>query len=145
MLSDGQRRKFFALFNRAWQDWAARHGQDPADADARDTWRRDQLEIAAGVRSIRALGAGLDFNRVMAHFEAVIGDSIYWQQRLSQQAIAYVRHAIGDPGLSADYLLGVARQSLSDPTLSDLSQLSEAVLKRLIRFLAIDKKRRARF
>jgi hypothetical protein len=65
-----------------------------ADRIAKDKWYRAQLHACLGIwttKQIRGLPA---FRRLMAHFEALVGESFYWQQQLATGDERQIRESV---------------------------------------------------
>lgn len=54
-----------------------------ADRIARERWYRSQLHACLGIWTTKQLVGLPAFRRLMAHFEAIVGESFYWQQQLA--------------------------------------------------------------
>ena len=126
------------LVARAWTRHAEGEGINPKDKAARETWYREQLNAAANVESSKDLNAGRDFNLVMAHFETLCGDDIYWLLKLTTSDENRLRHAVQaiarDLDLddayiraTAGYVLRREITSLSDCTAAELQKVRIAL------------------
>jgi hypothetical protein len=136
MMTPRQQGIFRTLVKRAWEKAVAAHGWKFANATqeraAKDAWYRSQLHDELGVFTTKQLSAHDDYAKLCAVFEALVGDSIYWQLRAHGGKDAEQRrrllHAIKDlcaqHDLDENYARGIARQSLkaeSTPLLDTLS------------------------
>jgi len=54
-----------------------------ADRIAKDKWYRSQLHACLGIWTTGQVSSLGQFRRLMAHFEAQVGESFYWQQQLA--------------------------------------------------------------
>ena len=121
-MTDKQRIAFFRVFSRACD----RQGVPP---DEREAWRHEIVREACGVPSLKAVGSGADFDRLMAHVSRLAedhGEAIRWGtaegRRLAKMAEACARQcfeiAQAIPDLAercapdpVDYLRGVLAQA----------------------------------
>lgn len=83
---------------------------------ARRYWYESELLHATGKKTTKACDAKRDFTKAMAHFEALIGESIYWQLKLhgdDARRIAWnIRELCRANEVEEDYMRGMARQML---------------------------------
>lgn len=76
-----QTKSYRPLVGRAWRAYCYRECiTDSTDASKED-WYRAELLKACGVNSSTLLDPRAGFERAMAWFEAIVGDSTYWQLR----------------------------------------------------------------
>ncbi len=159
-----QQGKFRRLVDAAWKAHAGRHqglnADWRADHPKRDAWYRQELRAATGLHADRDLLRACrlrvpeekssttdcnqweDFNRLMAHFEAlVMGGSIYWQMRLQNgprdYVIAAVRKAVPEvlgteSWLEPLYLEVIAQKTLKLPVRPRLWYLSKDQLRNVV-------------
>jgi hypothetical protein len=126
---------FRPLVEQAW----AKHCQlnrlpaSPAeDANpAYRAWYEDELEAATnGKRSTSFCDRKRDFTKAMAHFEIIVGESIFWQTRLygdDARRIAWnIRDVCRENLVEENYMRGMAKKAMGlfpeDP-LPDLDSL----------------------
>ena len=90
-MTDKQRIAFFKVFQQA----AERQGIPPGE---REVWRHEIVREACGVPSLKAVGSGADFDRLMAHVSRLAeshGEAIRWGtaegRRLAAMAEACAR------------------------------------------------------
>lgn len=102
------------LVKRAWSAYCASNHTSEKDKLARDRWYRATLHEAAGVYTTKDCNKKGDFERAMAGFEAVIGDSIYWQTRADEGPLRRARNALAklmrQHDIEENYVGGIARQ-----------------------------------
>jgi hypothetical protein len=120
--SRSQQGIYRSLVDGAWSSHCASAAGDPADRLAKDSWTRDQLQVATGRRSTTDLDGGADFDDACAHFERIGDLGIHWQiaqlagrlKRLKFVARranpAWLRQFHSDADLQS-YCLGIARQA----------------------------------
>jgi len=140
LLTNGQWYAIFPLFAAAWQAHCAASGQRASDGAAREQWRHEQLRTVLGLESMKDIPRSGDaYPLWMAHLEVIAGNGIYWQNRCHGAATRPLIHGLIDRidelGIEQRYFLGIARQSLRLPDLTDLSTLSAAQLFGLRRLL----------
>ena len=151
MLTPAQQGLFRPLVSRAWQSHCRRHGLDAADRTAQRAWYETQLLEACEVRSSSDLDQKRDFEAAMEHFEAIVGDSIYWAMRRHRgdaRRIAFqIRGLCEEHEIDESYMRGIARQALHlghDAALPELGTLTPEELITIIRALKIHLRRVAR-
>jgi hypothetical protein len=134
--SRAQQGLFRPIVNTAWAGHATAQGLDPKDKDARRAWYEDELEKAIGIRSTSDADPRADFEKAMAHFEAITGEGIYWNLRLHKGDRRRILHQLqqlaDEYDLDERYLQGIAKQSLKAETLPDLDQLTAEHLLRIL-------------
>ena len=149
--SPRQQGPFRALVKSAW-DAHCKASAIPVrpwrktDAEA-DTWYRDQLRECLGTETTAACDRGRDYDTVMAHFEALIGESYEWQWRRFRGDKTRIVHAIQSECLAydvdEDYMRGIARQALQTDDLPELHNMPEDML-RILLFALVKHLRRCR-
>lgn len=116
----GQQKHYRPLVDQAWEahckrDSAARNAADK-DA-AKRAWYEDELKAATGKTSSVHCDRKRDFTHAMAHFEAIVGDSIFWQMRLygdDARRIAWnIQEVCRENDVDEIYMRGMARKCLS--------------------------------
>jgi hypothetical protein len=131
----GQQGHFRPLVAAAW----SRHSQlaklpeSPADKEMNRTfrnWYEEELKAATGKPSSVHCDRKRDFTRAMAHFEVIVGESIFWQTRLygdDARRIAWnIREIVRANEVEEDYMRGMARRMLrlaDDRPLPTLDQM----------------------
>jgi len=151
-LSKGQQNMFWKEFQRAWRGYCDVSGQDPDDAAARDAWRRDAIRRATGASSLKAVGRGGAFDRLMIDLAAAAGDfalaaniEVNQAERIRFRCADCARQICeidGRAGLETDeerwrYVAGVAAQAYRGRAWLDIP---EADLARV--FMMLDTYRR---
>lgn len=141
--SPGQHGHYRPLVERAWQIHAQRNGLvvtgdlfDGPHSEIRNPdsvfrhWYEDELEAATGKRSTTQCDRKRDFTKAMAHFEAIVGDSIYWNTRLygdDARRIAWnIQEVVHNNDVDEHYMRGMARNCLGllpDDPLPDLAEM----------------------
>ncbi|HWM26555.1 MAG TPA: hypothetical protein VNP98_17190 [Chthoniobacterales bacterium] len=94
-------------------------------------WYEAELEAATGETSTTKLDRKRDFTAAMAHFETIVGESIYWNMRLhgdDARRIAFNLQEVcqGDE-VNEDYMRAIARRVKGlheDDPLPELAQMS---------------------
>lgn len=101
-------------------------GVDKA-ATERD-WYENELRIATGETSTTKLDRKRDFTAAMAHFETIVGESIYWNMRLhgdDARRIAFnLREVVQENDVDEVYMRAMARRMLR---LADDDHLPELI------------------
>ena len=148
MLTPAQQGLFRPLVERAWQSHCRLQGLPAGDKTARREWYETQLLEACEVRSSSDLDPKRDFEAAMEHFEALVGDSIYWAMRRhggDARRIAWqIRDLCRAHDIDERYMRGIARQALrlgADAPLPELLTLAPADLVTIIRALRIHLRR----
>jgi hypothetical protein len=117
--SKGQQGKYRPLINQAWAKYASANRLSPTDRAAREFWYRGELKVGCGVTSSNNLSASDGFERAMAHFESICGDSIYWQLQYFNGDRRRINHAASSAGhqveYSEAYICGAATRILKRP------------------------------
>jgi hypothetical protein len=108
---------------------------------ARREWYERELAAATGKKSSEQCNAGKDFEKAMAHFEAIAGDSIEWQLKLytgdARRILHEIRDLVRHHDLDEDYARGIARQALKLDALPDITELDAKDLVVVLRALKI--------
>jgi len=111
---DQQVKVYRPMVKRAWAAYSRSQGIHPKDKIAWNAWYRATLHEGVGVYSTCQCNPGADFENAMAAFEAVIGDSIYWQLKAAGGPLKRTRHALDqlmrEHYIEEDYVSGVSRQ-----------------------------------
>lgn len=134
-----QQPEFQRLWKLAWTAFCESEGEAGlalfADKDAKDAWYRDQMERATGHRSSKDCNPGRDYDRAMAHFEAIAGCDVKWNLKLyggdAKRMLHAVRKNANACGVDELYLRGVARQMLGTADLPELHTVPPEVLVRI--------------
>lgn len=117
----GQQGHFRPLVEDAWNRHCqlARLPESPANKETNPafrSWYEDELKSATGKPSSVYCDRKRDFTRAMAHFEAIVGESIFWQTRLygdDARRIAWnIREIVRANEVDEDYMRGMARRML---------------------------------
>ena len=116
----GQQRKYRPLVEAAWTKHCEleRLPASPADDDnkAFRSWYEEELQEATGKPSTTFCDRKRDFTRAMAHFEAIVSESIYWQCRLygeDARRIAWnIREICSANEVDEEYMRAMARRML---------------------------------
>jgi len=131
------------MVTRAWEATCKANSGTVRDRVARELWYRGELIECLGKDSTKTASQTRDFERVMSHFEAILGDSIYWQMQAFRGDAKRIVHEISaiceNSGLDEDYLRGIARQALrfeAPPQLIDLSPDQLLIILRAARIHA---------
>ena len=103
-------------------------------------WYEAELEAATGETSTTRLDRKRDFTAAMAHFETIVGESIYWNMRLfgdDHRRIAFnlqeaVRGAVAEDLVTEDYMRGIARRVKGLEEDDPLPPLSEMTTEELL-------------
>jgi hypothetical protein len=135
------------LVQQAWEAHAKRNGlavtgdlfADPQTA-IRDpnfrAWYEDELEAATGKRSTCQCDRKRDFTKAMAHFEAIVGDSIFWQMKLhgdDARRIAWnIREVVRQNDVDEVYMRGIARRMLRLEDADPLPELEQMQYRELL-------------
>lgn len=125
---------FRPLVDQAWLRHCAiakiaPHPYDENLAGCR-TWYEAELEAATGETSTTKLDRRRDFTAAMAHFETIVGESIYWNMRLygdDARRIAFnLREVVQANEVDEVYMRAMARRMLrlhDDDPLPELSDM----------------------
>lgn len=120
-----QQINFRALVAIAWKRHCALAHVAPSDKAAKETWYRENLHAAAGISTTKDASPTRDFVPIMAHFEAIGGEGIYWQQRVSGDDLRRKRYAldelITEYDVDTDYVIGIARRNYDTARLETLN------------------------
>lgn len=100
-------------------------------------WYEAELFTATGQHSTKDLNAGRDYELAMAHFEALVGESLQWQMKAARGDARRILHALDqireDHGIGEPYLRAVAARVIAKRwPHSEPPQLAELSLKELI-------------
>lgn len=137
-----EQRLFRPLVDKAWARYSALERVAPGSKIERDAWYRAQLQKVAGITSTTQANRTTHFGELMAHFEAIVGDSIYWQTQLAESRLRRVRWALDkvcrEHDVEENYVAGIALQMFGTRDLSRLGpdQL-EAIIAALKRELGL--------
>jgi hypothetical protein len=132
--SSGQQGHYRPLVEAAW----AKHCQlqrlpeSPADKKTNPAfraWYEDELKEATGKPSTEFCNRKRDFTNAMAHFEIIVGESIFWQMKLhgdDARRIAWnIRDLAAANEVDEQYMRGMARNALGLLPTDPLPQLDE--------------------
>ena len=141
-LSHTQQVMFRTLVAKAWQAFCKAEHLDPRDRVAMDTWRRQQMHAAVGVFSTKDASKTRDFVPLMARFEIILGEDIYWQGRLEGEPLRRLLHELGElvrkHDVEPDYPGRIAVQMFDQRRFDKLdAKQVEAVLIALKRHLGL--------
>lgn len=137
--SKAQQGHYRPLVDQAWLRHCATakiapHPYDDSLAICR-VWYEAELEAATGETSTTRLDRKRDFTTAMAHFETIVGESIYWNCRLygdDARRIAFnLREVCTNFDIDEEYMRGVARRMLrlhEDDPLPALEQMTDEQL-----------------
>lgn len=125
-----------AAWKRACQlDPALLQGGVDKAATERD-WYENELLIATGETSTTKLDRKRDFTAAMAHFETLVGESIYWNMRLhgdDARRIAFnLREVVQENEVDEDYMRAMARRMLRLDETDHLPELGEMTSEQLL-------------
>jgi hypothetical protein len=102
------------LVTGAWETHCAAEGIDPKDKIAKDAWYRAQLHECLGVWTTKQCNPTAHFRKACAHFEAIIGKSIFWQMQVAGGDIRTARHGLQtlaeEHDIDSAYIAGIAHQ-----------------------------------
>lgn len=137
--SQAQHGRFRPMVEAAWQRSCA---LDPTllqgvDKDAtKRAWYEAELEAATGETSTTKLDRKRDFTDAMAHFEALVGESIFWQMRQhgdDARRIAFnLREIVQQNDVDEVYMRAMARRMLRIPDDEPLPELGKMTYEQLI-------------
>lgn len=134
--SRAQQPEFRKLVKAAWLEHCRAENAVAADKAAERTWYEAQLFEATGAGSSSDCNAGRDYDRAMAHFEAVAGAEVKWNLRIfdgdAKRILHGIREVSEEHALDQDYLRGVAKRMLRRDDLPELHTLSREVLIRIL-------------
>lgn len=100
-LTGRQQRVYRPLVESAWAAYcrheaptelAAQHLRE--DRFARDKWYRSEIHACLGIWTTKQVRGLSSFRRLMAHFEALVGESFYWQQQLATGDERQIRESV---------------------------------------------------
>ncbi len=140
--STKQQIMFRTLVARAWKAHCKAERLDPANGAAMDTWRRQQMHAAVGVFSTKDASKTRDFVPLMARFEVILGEDIFWQRRVEGDGLRRRLHELGElvgkHDVEPDYPGRIAVQMFDQRRLDKLdAKQVEAVIIALKRHLGI--------
>lgn len=88
-LTGRQQRVYRPLVEAAWAVSCRREAPTELAANrlredrvAKNTWYRSELHACLGIWTTNQIRGLTQFRRLMAHFEALVGESFYWQEQL---------------------------------------------------------------
>ena len=141
-LSTKQQIMFRTLVARAWAAFCRAEHLDARDRTAMDTWRRQQMHAAAGIYSTRDASPTRDFVPLMARFEIILGEDIYWQRRVEGDGLRRRLHELGElvrkHDVEPDYPARIARQMFDTHRIETLQESQvDALIIALKRHLGI--------
>jgi hypothetical protein len=145
--SRAQQGPFRQLVEHAWSVECKQTRRDPLDKAARRFWYEEQLLAACGQRSTSDCNHTRDYEAAMAHFEALAGDSFYWQLRQysgdRRRILHEVRALAAEFECPEEYMLAIARRALSRENLqpAQLLELGSEQLLTILRALKIQVRR----
>jgi hypothetical protein len=124
-----------AAWKRACQlDATLLQGADKAAT--KRVWYENELEVATGKRSTLDLDRKRDFTAAMAHFETIVGESIYWNMRLygdDARRVAFnLREICRESDVDEDYMRSMARRMLRLSPTQPLPELGQMSYQQLI-------------
>lgn len=121
MLSEGQRYKYFELFNRAWIAHCEQEGKSPNSRSEETDFRRQINLETTQCYSIKEMNQTTDFDKVMLEL-AIIAFDEFWINRLSSAAERRIRWILKNQfipdleylthqAISWDYIKGICTQA----------------------------------
>lgn len=134
--SRSQQGEFRKLVRAAWEGHCRTEGGAAQDKAAERTWYAGELRAATGHESSTACNGARDYERAMAHFEALAGTGVKWGLRVfggDAKRMLHALHAAGaGPEVDEDYLRGVARRMLKRDDLPELHTLPRETLVAIV-------------
>lgn len=147
----GQQGRFRPLVEQAWRAHSERYGRtttgslfptddskaaQKAEQAAFRQWYEDELESCTGNRTTAACDRRRDFETVMAHFEQIAGNSIYWTTRVygaDARRVAWnIQEICRSNEVDEDYMRGMARRMLRLDETSPLPALEQMTYQQLV-------------
>jgi hypothetical protein len=122
----------------AWERHCALTNSPFTDHDSPSfrAWYEAELEAATGETSTTKLDRKRDFTDAMAHFEALVGESIFWQMRQhgdDARRIAFnLREIVQQNDVDEVYMRAMARRMLRIPDDEPLPELGKMTYEQLI-------------
>jgi hypothetical protein len=99
-------------------------------------WYEDELESCTGNRTTADCDRRRDFETLMAHFEQIVGDSIYWTQRVygaDARRVAWnIQEICRANEVDEDYMRGIARRMLRLDETAPLPALEQMTYQQLV-------------
>lgn len=116
----GQQKHYRPLVDQAWAKHCERNPavlREAVDkAAARGAWYEEELKEATGKPSTSFCDRKRDFTKAMAHFEAILGESIFWQMRLygddARRIVWNIQELVRVNEVDEQYMRGIARRML---------------------------------
>ena len=146
--SRAQQGQFRPLVEQAWYFDCKRTKRDPLDKAGRRFWYEEELMEATGKHSTAECDQKRDYEDAMAHFEAIVGASIYWQMRRLSGDRRRILHEVQQLAqkfdCDDDYMRGIARQALKRETIPEWRDLGPEDLLCILRALKIQVRRQER-
>lgn len=139
--SPAQHGRFEPMVSAAWDRERALKNLPPEPFDrehnpAHRAWYEAELEAVTGETSTTKLDRKRDFTDVMAHFEAIVGESIFWQMRQhgdDARRIAFnLREIVQQNDVDEVYMRAMARRMLRIPDDDPLPELAKMTYEQLI-------------
>jgi hypothetical protein len=107
------------MLKRAWAAHCSRTRTPRNDEIAYDRWYRAELHKCLGIYTTKQANRKGDFEKAMAHFEEIAGDSIEWQLKYysgdARRVLHSIREICAEHDIDETYMRGVARLALSHP------------------------------
>lgn len=130
--SRAQQPAWQTMIRAAWNAHCLHESIAPVPAKWDRSWYEQELYYAVKKTSTSDCNAGRDYDRAMAHFEALAGVGIKWQMKLHSgdavRLLHELREAVGDYDIDEDYLRGVAQRMLKLEVLPALETLKREQL-----------------
>lgn len=99
-------------------------------------WYENELMLATGETSTTKLDRKRDFTAAMAHFETIVGESIYWNMRLhgddARRIVFNLREVVQENEVDEVYMRAMARRMLRLDDTDHLPDLGEMTSEQLL-------------
>ena len=133
------------LVEAAWSAFCRQTQTDPKDKPARRVWYELHLVAATGQTTTTECNRRNHFEEAMREFEAVAGESIYWQRRADEGDMRRARHGLQEfcreHDVEDSYIAGMARQMFD---CADLERLKPRQLRDILIALKLHLRRHDR-
>ena len=144
MISRFQLPAFFKMVAAAWKSHCTANAINAPTTAMKDEWWRCELHQATGHDNLHDCNPTTDYEKAMAHFEEIIGDSIEWQMKLHKGDRTRLMHAIRkvckEYDFTEEYASGIACQ-VTRQTTANLDRLNPKQLLAVLRALKIQTRR----
>ena len=116
-----------------------REGLRGATQREKDEWYREVLRDEFGVYTTKQLGRTGDFEKTCAAFEAIAGNSIYWQLRVTaaplERARLSLKQLMREHDIEEEYVDGVSKHMFATHTSNlDADKLGKVIAALKIHF-----------